>query len=124
MQLRHWVYTMTWLSQGKLSLTSPRQISQVLAASRCKPASPDTFKVVVESYLVNKVAYRGVLSGWSLKQTISLDKHLAAEYRRRNLNNKTYQEESLFQPADSGGPGFRRLSSVIQGRKKSIVDRM
>ena len=27
---------------------------------------------------------------------ISLDKHLAAEYRRRTLNNKTYQDESLF----------------------------
>ena len=65
-----------------------------------------------------------MLSGWSLQQTMSLDKHLAAEYRRRTLNNRSYQEESLFQPAESGGLGFRRLSSVIQDRKKSIVDRL
>ena len=55
---------------------------------------------------------------------MSLDKHLAAEYRRRTLNNRAYQEESLFQPAEAGGLGFRRLSSVIQDRKKSIVDRL
>ena len=47
-----------------------------------------------------------------------------AEYRRRTLNNETKQEESLFQPAESGGLGFRRMSSVIQDRKKSIVDRL
>ena len=70
-------------------------------------ASPDTLKMVVESCLINKVAYRGVLSGWSLQQTISLDKHLAAYRRRRQtLNNETYQEESLFQHAESGGLGF------------------
>ena len=50
--------------------------------------------------------------------------HLAVEYRRHPLNNKTYQEESLFQPAEAGGLGFRRLSSVIQDRKQSIVDRL
>ena len=70
------------------------------------------------------VAYRGVLASWLLQQTISLDKYRAAKYRGRTLNNKTYQEESVFQPAESGGLGFRRLSSVIQDRKKSIVDRL
>ena len=68
------------------------------------------------------MSYREVLSGWSLQQTISLDKHLAVEYRRRTLNNKTYQEVSLFQPPESGSLGIRRLSSVIQDRKRSIVD--
>ena len=96
------------------------ELRQLLAAARYKPASPGTLKVVVESCLINKVSYRGMLSGWSLQQSISLDKHLAAEYCRRTLNNKTYQEESLFQPADSGGLGFRRLSSVVQGRKKKM----
>ena len=77
----------------------------------------------MESCLINKVAYRVVLSGWSLQQTVSLDKHLAAEYRRRMQNNKSYQEEALLQPPEPGGFGFRRLSSVIQDQKKSIVDR-
>ena len=112
-------YDLALTGQTQLDL-STSELRQLLAASRYKPASPDTLKVVVESCLVNKVAYRGVLSGWSLQQTMSLDKHLAAEYRRRTLNNRTYQEESLFQPAEAGGLGFRRLSSAIQYRKKAL----
>ena len=115
-------YDLAYTGQTQLDL-STSELRQLLAAARYKPASPDTLKVVVESCLIKKVVYRGVLSGWSLQQPLSLDKHLAAEHRRRTLNNRSYQEESLFQPAESGGLGFRRLSSVIQDRKKSIVDR-
>ena len=101
-------YDLALTGQTQLDL-STSELRQLLAAARYKPASPDTLMVVVESCLVNKVAYRGVLSGWSLQQTMSLDKHLAAEYRRRTLNNRTYQEESLFQLAGLGSGGCPRL---------------
>ena len=78
-------------STGSLSTTPDDGV--LLAAARYKPASP--LELVVESCFINKVAYRGALSGRSLQQTISLGKHLAAEYRRRTLNNMKYQEESL-----------------------------
>ena len=113
-------YDLALTGQTQLDL-STSELRQLLAAARYKLASPDTLRVVVESCLINKVAYRGVLSGWSLQQTMSLDKHLTAEYRRRTLDNKTCQEEPLFQPAESGRLGVRRL---IQDREKSIVDRL
>ena len=37
---------------------------------------------------------------------------------------KRGSKKKLIKPADSEGLGFRRLSSVIQDRKKSIVDRL
>ena len=71
-------YDLSLTGQPRLDL-STAELSQLLAAARYMPTSPDTFNAVVESCLIKKKAYRGVLSGWSLQQTTSLDKHLAAE---------------------------------------------
>ena len=55
-------YDLALTGQTQLEL-STAELRQLLAASRFKSASPVTLKVVVESCLVNKVAYKGVLSG-------------------------------------------------------------
>ena len=55
---------------------------------------------------------------------MQLDSILAAEYRRRSKDRSTAQTENIFQPAGAGGLGFRRLSSVIQDRKRAIIDRL
>ena len=68
---------------------SKAEIRKLLAAYRFKLASPDTLKVVVESCIANMVAYKGALSGWTLRHTAVFIKLLAAEYRRRTLNNRT-----------------------------------
>ena len=36
----------------------------------------------------------------------------------------TSQEVNIFLPASLGGLGFRRLSDIIQERKRAIVDRL
>ena len=36
----------------------------------------------------------------------------------------TFQEANIFLPAALGGLGFRRLSDIIQERKRAIVDRL
>ena len=55
---------------------------------------------------------------------MQLDSVLAAEYRRRTKDRSTAQTENIFQPPGAGGLGFRRLSSVIQDRKRAIIDRL
>ena len=103
---------------------STRELKGLLAACRHRVASPDTLKAVLESSVLNKIAYRGVHSGWSLAVTLDYDRLLAQEYRRRTLNMKSSQEDHIFQSVKLGGLGFKRLSDVIQKRKKAIVDKM
>ena len=89
-----------------------------------RKASPELIKDVLESSLLNKVTYRGVLSGWSLDQTIQFDVVLARVYRRRTKNMATSQDANLFLMAALGGLGFRSLSDIVQERKRAIVDRL
>ena len=49
---------------------------------------------------------------------------LAREYRRRTKDMATSQDVNMFLPASLGGLGFRRLSDIIQERKRAIVDRL
>ena len=86
---------------------------QIMAAVVTRRASPELIKAVLESSLPNKVAYRGVLSGWLLDQSIQFDVILAREYRKRTKNMTTSQEAKIFLPAALGGLGFRRLSDII-----------
>ena len=65
-----------------------------------------------------------MLLGLTLKQSMALNELQAAEYRLHTLDNQTYQEVSLFQLPEIRRLGFQRLSSVIQDRKKSNVDRL
>ena len=103
---------------------STQELNGLLAACRHRKATPDTIKAVLESSFIAKIAYRGVHSGWSLKFSLELDRIIAREYRRRTLNMKSSQEELIFQSARNGGLGFKRLSDVIQKRKKAVVDRL
>ena len=48
----------------------------LIAATRYRNASVDTTKAVFESSVLTKIAYRGVLSGWSLAFSKDLDKLL------------------------------------------------
>ena len=99
-------------------------MKRLIAAARYRNASPDTVKAVFESSVLNKIAYRGVLSGWSLSYAKELDRLLAQEYRRRTRNRETSQTEHIFQPTERGGLGFKRFSDTIQRRKPAIADRL
>ena len=85
---------------------STQELNGLLAACRHWKATPDTVKAVLESSVIAKKAYRGVLSGWSLKFFLELDRIMAREYRRRTLNMKSSREEHIFQSARNGGLGF------------------
>ena len=80
----------------------------MIAAARNRNASADTIEAVFEYSVLNKDAYRGVLSGWSLTFAKELDRSLAQEYRRRSKNHASYQGEHLFQPPERGGAGFQK----------------
>ena len=80
--------------------------------------------VVLESSLLSEVAYRGALSGWPLDQTIQFDVVRAREFRRRKKNMATSQKANIFLPAALGGIDFRRLSDIIQKRKRATDDRL
>ena len=95
-----------------------------MAAVATRRASPELIKAVLESSLLNKVAYKGVLSGWFLDQSVQFDINLAREYRRRMKNMATSQEANIFPPAALGGLGFQRLSDIIQERKQAIVNHL
>ena len=49
---------------------------------------------------------------------------MALEYRIRTKNMATSQEANIFLSAALGVLGFRRLSNIIQERKRAIVDRL
>ena len=51
----------------------------MIAAARYRNVSVDTIKAAFESSILNKVAYRGVLSGWSLAFSKEFDRLLAQE---------------------------------------------
>ena len=51
----------------------------LIAAARYRNVSADTTKAVFESSVFNKVAYWGVLSGWSLAFAKELDRLLTQE---------------------------------------------
>ena len=87
-----------------------------MAAVATRRASAELIKAVLESSLLNKVAYRGVLSGWSLAQSVQFDVILAREYRKRTKNMATSQEANLFIPAALGGLGFRLYESPLELR--------
>ena len=95
-----------------------------MAAVATQHASPELIEEVIESSLLKKVAYRGVLSGWPLDQSILFDVILASKCRRRTKNMATSQEAKNFLPTSHGGLGFRRLSGIIRKRKRTIVDRL
>ena len=59
-----------------------------------------------------------------MEQTAKFDVLLAKEYRKRTKDMATSQEANLFLPAALGGLWFRRLSDIIQKRKRAIVDRL
>ena len=61
----------------------PQEMKRLIAAARFRNASANTVKAVFESSVLNKIAYRGVLLGWSLSYAKELDRLLAQEYRRR-----------------------------------------
>ena len=50
------------------------------------------------------------------------DSKLVAEYRRHTKNKKSSQEKHIIQPAEAGGLGIKRLSIIIQGKKKIRVN--
>ena len=56
-------------------------MKSLIAAARYRNALADTIKAVFESSVLNKIAYRGVLSGWSLAFTKDIDRLLEQEYR-------------------------------------------
>ena len=87
-------------------LAALSEFKQITVAVATRKASAELIKAVLESSLLNKVAYRGVLSGWSLAQSIQFDVILAREYRKRTKNMATSQEANLFIPAALGGLGF------------------
>ena len=88
---------------------SLQEMKRLIAAARYINASADTVKAVFESSVLNKITYRGVLSGWSLSYAKELDRLLALEYRRRSKNRDSSQGEHIFQLADRGGLGFKRV---------------
>ena len=45
--------------------------------------------------------------------TEQFDAKLAAEDRRRTKNKRSSQEEHIFQSAEVGGQGFKRVSIII-----------
>ena len=110
------------LTGKQQQLAALMEFKQIMAAVATRRASSELIKAVLESSLLNKVAHRGVLSGWSLDQSIQFDVVLAREYRKRTKNIATSQEANLFLPAALGGLGFRRLSDIIQKRKRAIID--
>ena len=87
-----------------------------MTAVATRRATPELIKAALESSFLNKVAYRGVLSVWSLAQSVQIDVTLAREYRERTKNMAMSPEANLFLPAALGGPGFHRLSDIIQER--------
>ena len=50
-------YDLALPGQTQLDISTAELLRQLLAVARYKPASPDTLKAVVESCLINKVAY-------------------------------------------------------------------
>ena len=60
---------------------SQQELKGLLAACRHRKATPDTIKAVLESSVIGKIAYRGVLSGWSMEFSLGLDRLMAKEYR-------------------------------------------
>ena len=117
----HYDIDLSGVTQLALSLA---ELRHVVAIARKRRASPDMLRAVFQSSLLNKVAYRGVLSGWSLEDSLKMDSIIAAEYRRRTKDRSSAQTENIFQPPEVGGLGFRRLSSIIQTRKMAIYDRL
>ena len=77
-------------------------MKSLIAAARYRNALAHTIKAVFESSVLNKIAYRGVHSRWSLAFTKDIDRLLAQEYRRRTKNREPYQGENLFQPPERG----------------------
>ena len=103
---------------------SLKEMKSLIAAARYRNASADTIKAVFESSVLNKITYRGVLSGWSLAFTKELGRLLAQEYRRRTRKKDSSQGEQLFQPPERGGLGFKRVSDAIQRHKQTLVGRL
>ena len=99
------------------------EFKKIMKTVATRWVSPELIKAVLEASLHNKVAYRGVLSGWSLNQSIQFDVELGREYIPRTKNIATSQEANISVPESLGGLGFRRLSDIIQERKRAIVDR-
>ena len=67
------------------------ELQHVVAIARTRRASPDMLRAVSKVSLLNMVANRGVLSGWSLEAAMKFDGIIAMEYR-------TAQTENIFQP--------------------------
>jgi len=107
-------------SQYAASKRMMEAIMKVLARRR---ASPETVQMVIQTSLLNKIAYQGVLSNWSLRQSLELDKIYARNLRKRSKLMASHQEDNLFQPAAFAGMGFDRLSYLTQERKKGLMDR-
>ena len=97
-----------------------KTITKVLSKRR---ASPEVVEAVITTSMLNKAAYQGVLSNWSLKQTLELDGIYAKELKKKSKHMASHPGDNLFRPADQLGMGFTRLTYLIQERKKGSIDR-
>ena len=79
-------------------------------------------EAVITTSLLNKAAYQGVLSNWSLKHTLELDNIYAEVLKKKSKHMQSHQGDNMFQPAEHLGMGFSRLTYLIQERKKGLID--
>ena len=107
-------------SQYAMSKGMMTTLVKVLAKKR---ASPAAVEAVIKSSLLNKAAYQGVLSNWSLDQTLQLDDIYARELKKRSKHMASHQGDNMFQPAEYMGMGFTRLAYLIQDRKRGLITR-
>ena len=108
------------VAQYAASKKMMKVITKVLSKRR---ASPEVVEAVITTSLLNKAAYQGVLSNWSLKQTLELDGIYAAELKKKSKHMASHQGDKMFQPADHLGMGFTRLTYLIQERKTGLINR-
>ena len=108
------------LSQYRASLAHFQQTINALSWHRC---FPETVLYAIEASGINQIAYPGVLSSWSKRQCTAFDEILAVELRTRSKNLRSQQTEHLFQPKSHCGLGFHRVSSILQERKRALIDR-
>ena len=85
---------------------------------------PETVLYAIDASSINQIAYPGVLSSWSKRQCTAFDEALAVELRARSKNLRSQQSEHLFQPKTHCGLGFHRVSSLLQERKRALIDRV
>jgi hypothetical protein len=79
--------------------------------------------LVIRGSLYEKIAYFAKFMT-SLLWYLELDKVVSKALRRISKNMPSFQEELLYVHKDSGGMGFTRLSTLVQLRKLSLMQRV